>query len=184
MSRTDTARFLLRLPKGLYAALQRAAAESALSLNEYCIRRLATSGPIAANHASAADVVNRALAVAGDDVVGVIVYGSWARGSAGPGSDLDVLVVVDRKRELTRTLYADWDRAPLTWDGREVDPHFVHLPKTGQATGVWGEAAVDGILLFERELAVSAALAGVRRDIADGRLVRRTVHGQPYWVAA
>ena len=184
MPRNDVARFLLRLPKGLYAALQRAAAESHLSLNEYCIRRLATSGPAHAAHASAADVVNRALAVGRDDVVGVIVYGSWARGSAGPGSDLDVLIVVDRQRELTRALYADWDRAPVKWDGRDVDPHFVHLPKPGHATGLWGEAAVDGILLFERDFTVSAALAGVRRDIADGRLVRRTVHGQPYWVAA
>ena len=73
---------------------------------------------------------------------------------------------------------------PVTWDGREVDPHFVHLPKPGQATGAWGEAAVDGIVLHEREYAVSATLASVRREIAAGRLVRRIIHGQPYWVAA
>jgi hypothetical protein len=49
---------------------------------------------------------------------------------------------------------------------------------------VWGEAAVDGVLLFERDFVLSAALASVRRDIADGRLIRRVLHGQPYWVAA
>jgi len=44
--------------------------------------------------------------------------------------------------------------------------------------------AVDGIVLFERELRISSALVRTRRDIAAGRLVRRIVHGQPYWTAA
>ena len=179
-----TARFLLRLPKGLHGALQRAAASASLSLNEYCVRRLAAGGSGLAADPSAAAVVTRAAAVAGDALVGVIVYGSWARGSAGPGSDVDVLIVLDVTRPLTRGLYREWDARPVEWDGRTVDPHFVHVPADGPASGVWGEAAVDGAILFESNLRLSAVLGQVRRDIAAGRLVRRVAHGQPYWVAA
>jgi hypothetical protein len=49
---------------------------------------------------------------------------------------------------------------------------------------VWGEVAVDGVVLYERGLDVSADLARIRREIAAGRLVRRTAHGQPYWTSA
>lgn len=179
-----TARFLLRLPRALHRTLQRAAADQSLSLNEYCVRRLTVGGAGLASQASAVEVVARAMTVGGDAVVGVIVYGSWARGSAGPGSDVDVLVVLDAARPLTRGLYREWDARPVAWEGRPVDPHFVHLPPDGQRSGLWGEAAVDGVILFESGLRLSSVLAQVRRDIVAGRLVRRVAHGQPYWVAA
>ena len=40
---------------------------------------------------------------------------------------------------------------------------------------------MDGVVVFERGLRLSARLARVRRDIAAGHLVRRIAHGQPYW---
>jgi hypothetical protein len=58
----------------------------------------------------------------------------------------------------------------------------VHLRGAEErTTGLWAEAAIDGIVLFERGTQVSARLAQARRDIVAGRLVRRVVHGQPYW---
>src|SRR5207248_1486564 len=128
---------------------------------------------------SAADVVQRAAAIAGDALVGVIVYGSWARGSAGPASDVDLLIVLDTTRPLARALYREWDAHPVTWAARPVDPHFVHLPADRQTSGLWAEAAVDGVILWESGLRLSALLAHVRRDIVAGRLVRRVAHGQP-----
>jgi hypothetical protein len=93
-----------------------------------------------------------------------------------------VLVVVDAAAPITRSLYRRGDERPLAWDGRPVEPHFVHLRAAGaHATGLWAEAAIDGIVLFERGSATSARLAQMRRAIVDGRLVRRVVHGQPYW---
>jgi predicted nucleotidyltransferase len=178
------ARFLLRIPRPAYRTLQRAASDAQLSLNEYCVRVLTAPGPDLASHPDGALLVARAIDIVGDALVGVILYGSWARGEAGRDSDVDVLVVVEDSVPLSRTLYGEWDTAPVEWSGRPVDPHFVHLPTAGSPTGVWGEAAIDGVILFERRLRVSAALARVRRDIADGRLVRRVAHGQPYWVAA
>jgi hypothetical protein len=106
------------------------------------------------------------------------------RGAAGPGSDVDALVVIESRVALTRALYRAWDEGPVAWQGRIVDPHFVHPPGNRLGGAVWGEVALDGVVLYERRLEVSTDLARIRREIAAGRLVRRTVHGQPYWTSA
>jgi nucleotidyltransferase-like protein/HicB-like protein involved in pilus formation len=172
---------VLRLSPGLHATLRAAARDAGLSLNDYCVHKLAASS---ANPAlpSAAAVVDRSAQILGTDLLGVVAYGSWARGEATATSDVDVLVVADAKAAITRELYRRWDARPLTWEGRPVEPHFVRLRGAdAPATSLWAEAALDGIVLFERGLGLSARLAAVRRDIASGRLVRRLAHGQPYW---
>ena len=184
MTSHGSGRFVLRIPPALHGALQAAARESGLSLNEYCLRRLATGGPGLATDESATAIVTAAAALFGDALVAVVVYGSWARGEATTTSDVDVLIVVEPRIALTRSLYRAWDDAPVTWHGRTVDPHFVHPPGNQMAGGVWGEVAVDGVVLFERDWRLSAGLAEIRRSIAAGRLVRRFVHGQPYWTVA
>ena len=184
ISTAPPVRFLVRFPAALHATLQRAAAKGGMSLNEYCVRRLAACGGALTVHHDAPALAARAADVCGTALVGVVLYGSWARGVAGTGSDVDVLVVVDRSQRLTRALYRTWDEAPVTWEGRSIDPHFIHLPGEEPSAGPWAEAAVDGVVLFETDLRISAALGRVRRDIAAGRLVRRVVHGQPYWVVA
>jgi len=77
-----------------------------------------------------------------------------------------------------------WDAGPaLRWDGHEVTPHFVHLPSGSERiSGLWAEVALDGLVLFERELAVSRYLADVRRRILHGELSYRVAGGQSYWV--
>jgi hypothetical protein len=181
----DSGRILLRLPPEVHAALRAAARGAGVSLNEHCARRLAAAGSALSGTRGAAAIVGRGAALFGPHLLGVLVFGSWARGEAAGASDVDVLVVVDRAVELTRDLYRRWDTEPATWEGRPVDVHFAHLPEPGDTTaGVWAEVALDGIVLFERDLVLSAALARVRRDIAAGRIVRRVVHGQPYWVRA
>lgn len=175
-------RFLLRVEPGLHAALRRAAQEVSLSLNEYCSRRLAAPSGRADAVGPAAGVVRRAAALCGEELVGVVVYGSYARGDAEATSDVDVLIVVGRAVRLTRELYRRWDETPIDWQGRRVDPHFAHPPKdSGRPSGLWAEVAIEGIVLFERGLALSRALVRIRRDILAGRVARRVVHGQPYW---
>jgi predicted nucleotidyltransferase len=115
----------------------------------------------------------------------VIVLGSWARGEASARSDLDVLIVIDRQTPLSRDLYRTWDRQPLEYEGRPVDVHFVHLPAEGTPpTAMWCEAAVDGLVWYDRDGAVLRRLGDVRRAIAERRVVRRVAHGQPYWTGA
>lgn len=180
---------MLRIDPTLHATLREAAARAALSLNEYCARRLAGGGPGASGPGWRA--VERASAVADERLVGVIVYGSWARGQAAAGSDVDVLVVVEECLPVTRELYRRWDEEPVSWadspheEGRPVEPHFVHLPPAGEVpSGTWAEAALDGIVLFDRDLTVSRRLVELRTSVFEGDLVRREAHGQPYWVEA
>lgn len=183
-TKTFSGRFVLRLPPSLHGALAGAADAAGLSLNEYCARKLASPCP-PLDVPDAVAAVTAAARVGGEVLLGVVAFGSWARGDEGPGSDVDLLVVLAGGTPLTRDLYRRWDEEPLRWNGRPVEPHFVRLPPAERrATGVWAEAAVDGIVLFERSLRVSRRLAAIRAEIAAGRLQRREVHGQPYWVEA
>jgi len=185
VSSVASGRFLLRVQRSVHARLQTAARRLGVSLNEYCDRRLRVPGPSVLLEPGAAASVERSLAQFDALLAGVLVYGSYARGDATAASDVDLLVVVDSAVALTRALYRDWDAAPVEWEGRHVDPHFLHLPAgRRQAPGAWCEAAIDGVVLFERDGAVTRHLAAIRGEIAAGRLVRRSAHGQPYWTVA
>ena len=179
---TASGRFVLRISPGLHAALRRAATEAGLSLNDYCARKLAAPlGNLAALRGGS-ETVERAARLFGDRLVGVAAFGSWARGEPVKGSDVDVLVVLDRRVTLARELYLTWDEAPVSWGGRAVEPHFVHLPEPEEGVaGIWAEVALDGLVLFEQGLRLSTRLVQVRREIAAGRIVRRVAHGQPSW---
>jgi|GEM_PF-245922 len=171
----------LRVPSSLHATLQGAAHASGLSLNAYCVGQLEAMGFGSGRNGEAATLVARARAVAGAALSAVVLHGSWVRGEASPSSDVDALIVVDSRLPLIRDLYRAWDAEPITWRGHRVDPQFVHLPVDGETSGLWAEVAVDGAVLFEHEQDLSLHLARIRRAIATGRLVRRVVHGQPYW---
>jgi hypothetical protein len=154
-------------------------------LNDYCARILAAPIGDFATLEPAAAVVTHAADLLGERLVGVLAYGSWVRGEATAQSDLDLLVVIEPDVPLVRSLYRRWDERRLTWDGRPIDPHFVHpIADDAPPSGAWAEAAIDGVVLFERGLRLSTALGRVRRAVVEGRLVRRRVHGQPYWAEA
>lgn len=178
---SKSGRFILRMPPALHAALHDAARASGLSLNAFCVRQLEAFGVGVASNEDATALVSRARAVVGEALSAVVLHGSWVRGEATAGSDVDALIVVNSRLKLSRELYRAWDAQPISWRGHRVDPHFVHLPPDGRFSGLWAEQAIDGIVLFENDWKVSAHLARIRRAIAAGRLVRRFVHGQPYW---
>ena len=175
-------RFVLRITPALHAQLQGAARSHGLSLNEYCARTLASPAGAEATSPDAARAVLRAREIVGNDLLGVAVFGSWSRGEAVAGSDIDLLIVVDEKTPIERRLYTAWDLEPLLWENLPVEPHFVHRPEPDRGFGgLWAEVAIDGIVLFEKGRLLSTALSRVRREIAAGRMVRRAVAGQSYW---
>lgn len=179
------ARVLLRLPAELHKTLTRAAAAAGLSFNEFCVRRLRAPAQPEDTSAVRSLVIDRARGAFGDRLRGVVAIGSWARGDAATHSDIDVLIAVDTTTPLTRDLYRVWDEAPLIFEGRTVDAHFVQAPAPdAPVTGVWCEAAVDGLVWFDPDGRIGRRLAYVRRSIAMGRVVRGTAHGQPYWKGA
>lgn len=181
--RRPSGRFVLRLDPELHARLRRAASEQGLSLNELCARRLAATPAVDGVPAELLTAVERAERTFGEELVAVAVYGSFARGELADGSDVDLLIVLEQRVELSRGLYRAWDEEPLTCQGRPVEVHFVHLPPPGELPGgVWPELALDGLVLLDRGLCLSTVLARTRHAIAEGRLARRVAHGQPYWI--
>lgn len=173
-------RFVLRIDPGLHAHLRDAARQSGVSLNEYCANKLALADtPIG----PASELVKRATSLFGEYLVGLLAFGSWARDELAEGSDVDVLVVLDSSVTLTRDLYRAWDAEPLRWNTRPIEVHILRLPPSGaRLSGVWAEAAVDGVVLYDRDLSLSRRLVEIRRRIVAGEMVRRQAHGQPYWV--
>lgn len=174
-------RFVLRMTPALHGALHSAARAAGLSLNAYCVQQLERPGLGAGSDREESLLVAHARAVAGEALLAVVLHGSWVRGEASAASDVDALIVVDPRLPLSRDLYRAWDLEPITWRGRRIDPQFVHLPENGQISGLWAELALDGVVLYEIDWKLSAHLARIRRSIAEGQLVRRVVHGQPYW---
>ena len=174
-------RFLLRTGPELHQTLRDGARAASVSLNEYCLARLAGSG-VSATGEEAAAVVTWGRRAFAERLVGIAVYGSWARGEATGESDVDVLIVLDRGQPLRRDLYRICDTADLIWETHPVQTQVVQLPQPGEiGGGLWPEIAVDGIVLVDRDFQLSRHLVAVRRAIVEGRLVRRTAHGQPYW---
>lgn len=179
---TASGRFLLRVDPSLHAALRREAATHGLSLNAYCAQKLASPSGRSLEFPSASEAVRRVDEMFGNSLVGIAVFGSWARGEATEGSNVDVLIVVDKDFAITRSLYRDWDDGPLPSNELPVDPHIVHLPTNRTVpSALWAEVAVNGIVVFEHGLRLSRHLAAVRRFLADGQMRRQTVHGKGYW---
>lgn len=183
-------RFLLRMTPSLQAVLRDQAERAGLSLNEYCARKL--SAPGVATVSPAVGAMGRAAAATGGRVVSMVAFGSWARGTAREDSDVDLLIVVPPDVAIERELYRGWDAfgeapdgASERWGGHRVEPHFVHLPgPEDRVTGLWAEVALDGIVLFDPDLALTRHLIALRHRILAGAIVRREVHGHAYWVEA
>lgn len=173
--------FVLRLDPRLHSVLRHEAVAAGTSLNEWCSRSLAAPG--AAGLSAAAEAVVMIRARLGADLLGVVAYGSFARGELAAGSDVDLLVVLSEGVKITRSLYRQWDGVVPAWEGREIDLHFVHLPDGDDpVSGTWAEAGVCGIVLYDHDLLVSRRLIDIRSRIAGGELTRRMAQGQPYWI--
>jgi predicted nucleotidyltransferase len=156
-----------------------------MSLNECCARALdrftqESTVERLSGRAGAEDWLRLAAEVADQGLIGVVLFGSAARGEAGLASDIDLLIVIDDPIDLNRSLYNRWDeqcRDPA------VNPHFVHLPAHVLDGGsLWFEVAIDGIVLYERGLRVSLYLRRIRQAIAEGLSERHVVYGHEYWV--
>lgn len=178
----------------MHRALRRRAGEAGKSLNRYCSDVLgavvedAAPGRSRTWQAAVAAVVENG----GEELDGVVLFGSRAQGWDGPGSDIDLLLVLRDDAVLGRERYAAWDRllarAPeIRALGAQVSPHFALLPAgrpgtTNSGGGLWLEAALHGVVLWQRSPAVSRWIAEARELMAEGVLRRRRAHGQPYWL--
>lgn len=181
--KAPSGRFLLRLPVPLHDRLARSARAHGTSLNEHCVRVLA--GAEAGSTGPLKEAVAKALTELGTAVVGIAVFGSYARGEAGPESDVDLLIVLSADVDITRRLYDPWDGDDLRVSGHRVEPHFVRMRSAEDGiSGFWAEVALDGAVVYDPELTLSRELSRVRRALVDGELVRRTSAQRAWWWVA
>jgi len=81
---------------------------------------------------------DRAAAVAGDTLVGVVAFGSWtAVGAAGRIRHRPPRGRGPQPRAVPHNL-SRWDEKAVLWNGRRVEPHFVTMPeRSPPAVGLW-----------------------------------------------
>lgn len=189
--------FVLRISPEIHQRLRDVAVRRGLSLNRLCTEILAqgVSIPEGRTQPSVEGTKNvllhklaeRCQEVFGDDLLGVALFGSAARGEEFPDSDLDLLLVLDANCALRRGLYLRWAKEiePFLEEnvGREVNPHFCHLPDSPEAAGgLWLEVSIDGTVVWERRGEISRQLQALRAYLASGAARRHIRHGHPYWV--
>ena len=185
MEKRLSGRFVLRIEPELHALAKRRATQLDISLNELCVRSLnayltETPSTFEAVRYPEADLARRVIKYLGNSLVGLVFFGSMARGEGRESSDIDLLIVVSQNLSLKRQLYTQWDRTIVN---DRLSPHFVHLP-TGfdDAGSLWLESSVDGIVMFDRDGGVQRFLGSMRRAIASGILERRKAYGHTYWI--
>ena len=171
--------FMLRLGRKTHEQLKRTANAQKISLNELCRRRLAVGGGwegVGENLISAMGELQDSFS---DKLEGIAVFGSWARGDQTDTSDIDVLVVLKAETSLTRCLYRQVDVASAA----NLEVHLVTMPSiSSRASGLWAEVAMDGIVLVDQSFNIHRYLSRIRRQVMQGKLVAKRVHGQNYWV--
>jgi hypothetical protein len=188
-------KFVIRIPPSLHSRLKDEARQTGLSLNRICVMHLQTSEPPHAGSRTETaqsctippDFLDRVIRQWQADLIGVILFGSAARGDATEASDIDLLLVMRPQVRILRHLYRLWEQMCQEHAGAQdvsrMSPHFAGLPGSArQAGGLWYEASIDRIVLWERDRSVSRFLCSVREAMAEGKMRRRMLHGSPYRV--
>ncbi len=148
-------------------------------------RKLSNVSPISLKLSS---IVNKAKNLFGDNLLGVVVFGSYARSEATESSDIDILVVVSSSIKIDRNLYRKWQQKEESSDlenfnGLELSVNFSNLPERSfTCSGLWLEISLDGIVVWDPNFILNKFLISVRKHIALGEVSYRETHGQRYWV--
>ncbi len=181
-------KFVVRLPPELHASLQNDARSQSLSLNELCRLRLSGQSKPVSGARGLGDDLLTALQKLPVALIGLVLFGSQAKGGATANSDTDLLLVLEEGSILSRDLYSVWDKhfASLLSGAtaKSLTPHFAVLAPDLESRGsLWLEVSLSGILLWEKFPGkIEKHLIGIREAIANGRFRRKESHGHPYWV--
>lgn len=190
----NKASLIIRVPSSLHVSLKRAALREGISLNRFCTSLLEK---VDARGESAETTTRTNLRLAVPDslesligeireaftatLIGIVLFGSQARGEATEQSDIDLAVVLKQEASLDRDIYDKWRREVPSGDLAE--PLFLQLPAAAdEIRGIWLELSLDGIVLLDTGFTLSGYLSRIRRMIAEGGVSRRTTYGTPYWI--
>ena len=110
--------------------------------------------------AALADFQRRALELFPDDILAIILYGSYARGEATPDSDMDVMIVVNWVDPEKKEVYYSPGRGDprwktlteAAWQARGwFSPLVVSEREFGTNLPIMRDAKREGIVLWQRE---------------------------------
>ncbi|MBI4769477.1 MAG: nucleotidyltransferase domain-containing protein [Chloroflexi bacterium] len=128
----------------------------------------------------AVDCLQAAL---GNNLLGVILYGSHARGEPREGSDVDLFVIA---RNLPARRYERAARLHRLLREIEDAPSFSVLGKTPEEferyfPSLYLDLGLDGVVLFDRDGYTAERLGRIRQIIAQAGLFREQDNGNMYW---
>lgn len=173
-------KILLRLPKPLHDAVKERALAEKTSMNSLLERYIAQGVIQPMPQETYAEVVRTAHETFKEHFVGLLLYGSKARGDAHDTSDTDLLLVVDNEIKIERSLYRTWD----TILPADISIHIAHLPsRPDEAGSLWLECALDARILHDPLGRIAHFLSETKEYITSGNVVRRVTHGQGFWVS-
>lgn len=176
---------MLRVSPDLHEQLSREADESHVSLNEICVRKLAAPIFVSTFASPFAPSVRLAEKIFGSALIGIVVFGSYTRGQLRDSSDIDLMIILKRGFKYTRDHIRRWDDKNMMIDSHPVSIAVVQFYNDEEddipQNILWFEAAVEGVVLFDRNQLIQNRLRDLRDLIASGRMVKKLVHGQPYW---
>ncbi len=188
-------KFVIRMPAALHRQLREEAIRTRQSLNQLCVRKLQAHVSVLSGPGSpqvqqgivSCDLVEAIVKRWETELTGLVLFGSAARGDATEGSDIDLLLVMAPEAPITRACYRAWDDFSRehsgAWDLDRISAHFVQLPgEVRDAGGLWYEASLDGIVLWDRGRQVMRFFGSVREAMGQGKIRRRMLHGSPYWI--
>jgi len=128
----------------------------------------------------------------GDRLISVVLFGSVARGEAGPTSDIDLLIVSDhlpRSRVARRrTLDAAFSRVGpqlMTVIDQGIDTAFTEIIKTpdeaAQPVLLYLDLTEDAVILYDPHGFFARVLDALRASLQKRGAKRLRLNDAPYW---
>lgn len=175
----ETRRILLRLSPNLHEQAKERARAARVSLNTFLERCVAQGLADSVPEDAVGVIIQAAQKAYGGGFLGLLLFGSQARGDVHDASDTDLLLVVRDTIRIERAMYRTWDA--LLPEG--ISLHIAHVPSDLSNPGsLWLECALDARILFDPAGLLGKTLHTVKELILSGAFTRRTTHGQGYWV--
>jgi predicted nucleotidyltransferase len=128
--------------------------------------------------------VDHLLAALGENLMGVVLYGSRARGEAREESDVDLLVIArglpegwyKRRVFVHRPLKAINDAPPILVFAQTPEEFEQHFPS------IYLDIGQDGIILYDPQGYIAHRLQRIREITLQAGLVRKRTNGEMNWV--
>lgn len=180
---THSGKFLVRLDPALHKQLSHEAEDCHVSLNEICIRKLAAPVFISTFASPFASAILLARKIFGKALIGIVIFGSYARGQTRESSDIDLMIILQPGFKYSRDHLRQWDDEGLVVASHTVSAAIVYLCKNEIPQNVlWLESAIEGIILLDTDQIVQRRLFHLRELIASGLVIKKISHGQSYWI--